>query len=92
MIFIQNAIYNDQPVALLNTFNKTEMINTVTQSSVNTQRHWVTITGYEKNESDMILTISSWGIEYSMSYKALYESWQSPLAAGSGMICFEVVQ
>ena len=92
MIFIQNAIYNDQPVALLNTFNKTEMINTVTQSSIDTQLHWVTITGYEKNENDMILTISSWGNEYTMSYKALYESWRSPLAAGSGLICFEVVQ
>ena len=86
--FIMNAIANGYPVALLNTFNPTPITNVSGSSTTETKQHWVTITGSELTGNDMILTISSWGGEYTMSYNDLYDSWQDLSAIGSGMVYF----
>jgi len=87
--FIQEGLSKDCPIALLNTFNPVAMTNNNRNQS--TQQHWVTITDmkYDYTQSDYILTVSSWGERYEISYNELYESWQSPIAIDSGMLYFE---
>ena len=88
--FIQEGLSKNAPVALLNTFNVTEMSNS-TESKDSTM-HWVTITQIEYNQvnQDFVLTVSSWGNKYTMSYNELYESWISVTAIESGMVYFEL--
>ncbi|MDR2547407.1 MAG: hypothetical protein LBC96_07890 [Lachnospiraceae bacterium] len=90
LTYIYNAIDKDCPIALLNLLNVTKMTRVDNGRISNTQTHWVTITSYENVKDDTILTVSSWGAEWLISYNDLYESWQSPYAIGSGMVYFEV--
>jgi len=88
--FIENAIDKNLPIALHITFNKIKMTRVPDDHPYNIDRHWATITGYEKTAGDTILTVSSWGQEWTISYAGLSQSWRSPiLAAGSGMVYFE---
>ncbi len=95
LTFIKLALSNGYPVVLLTTNNRFPFISydrpyMTEGKTYKMARHFVTITALKEtpDAKSPELIITSWGKTGSISYEALYRSWQSPLALGSSMVYF----